>query len=118
MSAPKPTDYAACADIVAKWKRPLLLTHAKPDGDALGALAAMRAVLRLGGADPVALLYDPNSSRYAMFDSYAPMRRWGVDWHAEDMTAIDWTPVHTTSSRRSRTGYAPRRCRKWWSTTT
>ena len=89
MSAPKPTDYAACADIVAKWKRPLLLTHAKPDGDALGALAAMRAVLRLGGADPVALLYDPNSSRYAMFDSYAPMRRWGVDWHAADMTAID-----------------------------
>ncbi len=89
MRTPKPADYTACAEMVAKWKRPLLLTHAKPDGDALGSLAAMRAVLRQGGAEPVALIYDAISSRYALFDSYEPMPRWGVDWQAEDMATID-----------------------------
>jgi phosphoesterase RecJ-like protein len=42
-----------------------LISHAKPDGDALGSLLALRALLRGRGADAEALLFEKAPSRYA-----------------------------------------------------
>ncbi|MHC4091491.1 MAG: DHH family phosphoesterase [Planctomycetota bacterium] len=53
------------ARVVGSWRAPLLLTHTRPDGDALGCLVALRSVLRAGGARPRALLFEPPPARYA-----------------------------------------------------
>ncbi|MCH7813605.1 MAG: hypothetical protein IID40_06245, partial [Planctomycetes bacterium] len=58
-------EFRRLADLVAGWRRPLLLTHARPDGDALGSLMAMRSVLRGLGNQPRAALYEPVPPRYA-----------------------------------------------------
>lgn len=54
-------------------QRPLLLTHRKPDGDALGALAAMSLGLRALGLDPRPTLNEPFPMRYALLEG-------GVRW--------------------------------------
>ena len=55
--------FRRAAGLVESWRRPLLLTHARPDGDAVGCLVAMQAMLRARGADPHALLFGPVSDR-------------------------------------------------------
>lgn len=52
------------AERVGRWRRPLLLTHRRPDGDALGCVDAMARILRRAGAEPLALLYEPVPDRY------------------------------------------------------
>ncbi|UCG16080.1 MAG: bifunctional oligoribonuclease/PAP phosphatase NrnA [Phycisphaerales bacterium] len=58
-------EFRRLADTVATWRRPLLLTHARPDGDAVGCLVAMRAMLRRDGAEPLALIVNAAADRYA-----------------------------------------------------
>ena len=53
------------ANTVTAWRRPLLLTHARPDGDAVGCLVAMRVMLRRGGAEPLAMIMNAAADRYA-----------------------------------------------------
>lgn len=62
--------FVEAAERVSRWRRPLLVTHAKPDGDALGSLVALHAVLREQGADPLAVIYDPIPGRYNIFRKY------------------------------------------------
>ncbi len=57
-------DYVAAADAVRGWRRPLLLTHERPDGDALGSLLALQAMLRDAGLAPTAALFEPCPERY------------------------------------------------------
>ena len=57
-------DFARVAEWVTAWHRPLLITHARPDGDAIGALIALRAALRAAGSQPRAILYEPVPPRY------------------------------------------------------
>jgi len=57
--------YRDTAIRISNWRRPLLLTHTRPDGDAVGCLLAMRCVLRHGGADPQAMWLDGPADRYA-----------------------------------------------------
>lgn len=80
---------AKTAAWIARWKRPLLITHAKPDGDALGSLVAMRSMLRTLGADPMAMLLDPIPSRYALFQRHAPLPVWGTEIRDTDLTETD-----------------------------
>ena len=77
MSQIDPTRFTETAAWIAAWKRPLLITHAKADGDALGSLVALRSMLRASGADPIAVLFDPIPSRYALFQRYDPLPLWG-----------------------------------------
>lgn len=77
------------AEQVASWKRPLLISHMKPDGDALGSLTAMRAILWSLGADPIAALFDPMPTRYALFDRYGPIPVLGRDIHESVLSAVD-----------------------------
>ena len=52
---------------IATWKRPLLVTHVKPDGDAIGSLIAMRALLQSQDVEATTLLFDAIPDRYAIF---------------------------------------------------
>ncbi len=52
------------AGLIAGWKRPLLFSHARADGDAIGSLCAMRSILRGLGNEPTPLLFEPPQVRY------------------------------------------------------
>lgn len=62
--------------IVGAWKRPLLITHTRADGDALGSLVAMRSILRSLGSDPLAVVFDPPPDKYALLVEDEPIRVW------------------------------------------
>jgi len=66
-------------------RRPLLVSHAKPDGDAIGSLVAMRAVLRVLGAEPFALVYDDIPDRYCFLVDDEPLTRLGADLSLADL---------------------------------
>lgn len=61
---------AELSDRLARFRRPLLVSHTRPDGDAVGSLVALDGILRQRGADPVPLLYEPLPDRYAYFERF------------------------------------------------
>lgn len=52
-------------DILSRCKRVLLTTHVRPDGDAIGTVAALSLALRKAGIDSQVLLFSPLPPRYA-----------------------------------------------------
>lgn len=50
--------------MVGAWRRPLLMSHVRPDGDAIGALVSMSRICRGIGLDPAILLFDEAPPRY------------------------------------------------------
>ncbi len=78
MSPPTSAQFIALTERMATWQRPLLLSHIKPDGDALGSLAAMRSMLQSMNCDPRAVLFDPMTTRYALFLRYPPIPVWNA----------------------------------------
>lgn len=89
MTTPDRKVFLEVTEAIAQWRRPLLITHAKPDGDALGSLAAMRSFLKGRGADPMALLFDAIPDCYALFRRYNPMPVWGDSVRDGDLAGID-----------------------------
>jgi len=81
--------FLEAATCVASWRRPLLVTHEKPDGDALGSLVALRALLRSQGMQPRALLYDPIPARYELFHRFSSFPVLGRDFHSSELDACD-----------------------------
>jgi len=71
---------------VLKWlaacQRPLLIAHQRPDGDALGALAALTLTLRALGQDPRPALFETFPSRYALLRDPVRWYDWKVDGRA------------------------------------
>lgn len=67
-------------DRVTAWlaavRRPLLFSHQRPDGDALGALAAMGHALQSGGARPAVCLFEPFPTRYRFLEPAAEWHDW------------------------------------------
>ena len=61
---------------LADCRRPLVITHRRPDGDALGAMAAMSLALRELGGDPLPTLYEPFPLRYRMLQDLVSWQRW------------------------------------------
>lgn len=61
---------------LAESHRPLLISHRRPDGDALGALAGMGHVLRQNDCEPVVVLYDALPARYAFLEDAAQWLVW------------------------------------------
>jgi phosphoesterase RecJ-like protein len=59
-------------------QKPLLVTHRRPDGDALGAVAAMAGAVRGLGQSPLPTLYEELAPRYA-FIADMPWRRWDTE---------------------------------------
>jgi len=68
-----PERFVRVAELVTTWRRPLLLTHARPDGDALGCLVALRCLLRRGAGEPRAVLFEPPPNRYRWLLEGDPM---------------------------------------------
>lgn len=61
---PAPDQFRSVGRLVESWRRPLLLTHGRADGDAIGSLLTMRSVLRARGANAHAVLFEPPSDKY------------------------------------------------------
>lgn len=83
------TAFHRAAAVISAWRRPLLVSHVKPDGDALGALAAMRSIFTARGADPFALLFDELPRRFALFDRNPPMPVLGRDVAEAELSSVD-----------------------------
>ncbi len=60
-------------------RRPLLASHRRPDGDALGALAGMCAALRQLSLAPTCVLYEPFPLRYAFLEPAAVWAQWSTE---------------------------------------
>lgn len=71
-----PFELAHVTDWLSRSRRPLLVTHRRPDGDALGCLAAMSLALRHLRLTPEAVLFEPFPPRYAFLE---PSARW-LQW--------------------------------------
>lgn len=69
----EPHDVAAW---LTRFREPLLLTHVRPDGDAIGSLAALSMALAQHGMEPRTTLFGPLPRRYAMLSEAA---NW-LDW--------------------------------------
>jgi len=74
---------------IETWRRPLLVSHAKPDGDAIGAIVAMRDALRQRNVDPAALVFDAIPSRYRFLVNETPIARLGEDITPNELDTIN-----------------------------
>ncbi len=61
---------------LAGCQRPLLVSHRRPDGDALGALTALTLVLHGLNQDPRPTLFEPPPPRYSMLSDMVAWHRW------------------------------------------
>jgi phosphoesterase RecJ-like protein len=81
--------FADAASRLTSWRRPLLVTHEKPDGDALGSLVAMRALLQSQGLQPTAVLFNSIPARYELFHRFPSISLLGSDLQLTDLDACD-----------------------------
>jgi phosphoesterase RecJ-like protein len=70
--------------------RPLLFSHKRPDGDSLGAMAAMSLVLRRRGVEPALVLFGPLPEPYAFLE---PDGKWHVWDDVRDVLAVQCDAV-------------------------
>ena len=96
MTKIKPSQFQQAAALVGGWRRPLLLTHARPDGDALGSMLAMRSILRGLGADPLTMLFDPAPAPYAFMTEGDPVGLFGGDVAESDLGKVDGVVIVDT----------------------
>lgn len=61
---------------VERWRRVMILSHARPDGDALGAMAALRIALAAKGGEPHAFVYEKIPPRYTFLERLTPFELW------------------------------------------
>lgn len=99
MAHMKPVNFDEATTIVLQFKRPLLISHEKPDGDALGSLFALRAFLRSKGVNAEALLYDDVPERYVPWIGEAPMPILNRNFGQADLAACDAVIMLDTCSR-------------------
>src|SRR3989304_574651 len=64
MTSPGSLNFEFVVDHLRAWRRPVLFSHTKPDGDALGSLLAMRAMLGHLGISATAVVLDAIPARY------------------------------------------------------
>jgi phosphoesterase RecJ-like protein len=86
------------AECVLQWRRPLLLTHAKPDGDAIGSLVALQRLLRSRGSSPLAILFDDCPPRYADLCALGQLDKLGGSKTIDDLEGCDGVVLLDTCS--------------------
>jgi phosphoesterase RecJ-like protein len=62
---PLADQYRSAGKLIDQWSRVLLLTHERPDGDALGCLIGLARMLRAGGKKVTAACFGAPGPRYA-----------------------------------------------------
>lgn len=82
--------------MLQSWQRPLILTHARTDGDALGCMIAMRSILRALGSNPLTLVFDVPSSVYDFLTDDEPLTVLGRDMNRDALSAVDGIVVLDT----------------------
>ncbi len=75
--------------VVANWKKPLLLTHERSDGDALGSMIAMRSIFQSLGAKPKAVTFEPPQPGYAFMLQDEPLLVLNRDIRLDDFDDVD-----------------------------
>ena len=88
--------FSEAGELIASWRRPLLLSHTRPDCDAIGSLLAMRSFMRSWGVEPMAVQFNPTPPRYAALTCYPPMLVWGDDVSENDLAGVDGVVVLDT----------------------
>jgi len=86
-------------DWLRRFKRPLLVSHRNPDGDALGSLAAMRLLLRSLKIEATPVLFDKLPGRYTLFNRFETMPIWKAESASEDWAGVDCVILLDTCSK-------------------
>lgn len=77
-------------------KRPLILSHTRPDCDAYGCLIALRSILRRLGADPLAAAFNPLPRTYEFLKRFEAIGVWGQEVTAPDLQRRDGVIIADT----------------------
>lgn len=89
------------------WRRTMILTHERPDGDALGATGAMKRAIEAAGRQADALVFGDVPPRYAFLDKSCGLNRWNgavtasLDGEFDGILVLDtssWTQLETAAS--------------------
>lgn len=91
-------EFSAAATRLSAATSPLLVTHARPDGDAIGSVVGLARVLQDRGSTPSVVLFDEIPPRYAFICGGVPIVRWGRDMTAQQATTHDLVCVLDTSA--------------------
>ncbi len=75
--------YRSVSTWLKRCHRPLVLSHQRPDGDSLGAMAAMVHVLERYGCRPVPMLFEPPPPAYRVLRDCAQWPIWSQ--HADEI---------------------------------
>ncbi|MFH0983507.1 MAG: bifunctional oligoribonuclease/PAP phosphatase NrnA [Planctomycetota bacterium] len=89
MTAIDSTQFQQAASLLRSWRRPLVVTHERPDGDALGTVLAMRSILRRLGSAPLAMLFDPAPTPYGFLTENDPLPIFGQEVGGTDLGSVD-----------------------------
>lgn len=84
--------------LLAGWRRTLVLTHQRPDGDGLGAVVAMKRVIEAAGRQATAMVYEDVPQRYAFMADVGFFERWTGGDTAEIDARVDGILVLDTNS--------------------
>lgn len=87
---------------LSRWQRTLVLAHARPDGDSLGAMGAMTCAIRSTGRQATGLIYEEILSRYRFlrasqdFVVWQPQPAESVDRRFDGILVVDtcsWSQI-------------------------
>ncbi len=88
--------YRTAGSLIGQWSRVLLLTHERPDGDALGCLIGLTRMLRAAGKDVTAVCFGASGPRYAKLVTYAELTIQPEDRFEVDTARFDGTIIVDT----------------------
>lgn len=89
MTAIATADFRHAAALAINSKRPLLVSHAKPDGDALGSLVALRGMLQAKGVSATAMVYEDVPPRFSALTRSRPFVAYKKDLQPPDLDRFD-----------------------------
>lgn len=94
MSGPLP--YREAAELIRSWRNPLLISHTKPDGDAIGSLVALSRLLEAAGSRSLTMNFDGIPERYSFLNRDGRLKSFGRDVSLDQLDSIDGVVVVDT----------------------
>lgn len=96
--AQQQSSWRAAGDRVASMRRPLVISHTRPDCDAYGSLIALRSILRGIGSDPRIVAFNPIPRTYAFLERFEHIPVWDRDLTRADLSGVDGVIIADTCS--------------------
>lgn len=78
------TQYRQAGKRLESWPRTMILGHMRPDGDALGAMTAVKKVIQAAGREAQGIYFSPVSSRYIHLPKQADLIEWEENRHTAE----------------------------------